>query len=152
MTKQPSFFTIARFKASLQLVIAIGLMSLGFSPTVRAAGGDIFGSINPPAGVDKYNSQAGAGGIGIMIFISNIIRLSTILAGIWVFINFILAGWIYITSAGDKGASTKVSEKMTMSVMGLMIIVGAYTVAAILGLVIFGDASYIINPKLKGIQ
>lgn len=139
------------------LVLGLALV-MSFVSTVQAQtpvpGGasDVFGTIDAPAGVEKYNSSPGAaGGLGIMVFISNIIRFSTIIAGIWVFINFILAGWIYITSAGDKGAGAKVSEKMTMSIMGLMIIVGAYTIAALLGLIIFGDASYILNPKLKGI-
>lgn len=123
---------------------------LGFVPDVFAQE-DIFGKIDAPAGVAKYNSAPGANGLGIMLFVSNIIRLSTIIAGIWVMINFILAGWIYITSADDKSAGAKVSEKMTYSVMGLAIIVGAYTIAAILGLILFGRADYILNPTLKGI-
>ncbi len=113
---------------------------------------DIFGKIEAPAGVDKYNAQAGAGGIGLILFFSNMIRFATVIAGIWVFINFILAGWTYITSSGDAGAHKKVSEKLTMSMMGIMIIVGAYTIAALIGLIVFGDAKYILSPTLKGIQ
>lgn len=130
------------------LVVAL----LMFANRVEAATTDVFGTIEPPPGVDKYNTAAGAGGIGLILFFSNLIRFATVIAGIWVFVNFILAGWIYITSSGDTGAHKKVSEKLTMSVMGIMIIVGAYTVAALLGLVIFGDAKYILSPTLKGIQ
>jgi hypothetical protein len=114
---------------------------------------DVFGRINAPAGVDKYNAQAvGAGGIGLMLFVSNLISLSTIIAGIWVFINFIMAGWIYITSSGDSAAHKKVGEKLTMSVMGIVIIVAAYTITALISLIVFGDAKYILSPTLKGIQ
>lgn len=120
--------------------------------TAWAATTDIFGKINPPAGVDKYNAQAGSGGIGLVLFFSNMIRFATVIAGIWVFINFILAGWTYITSSGDTGAHKKVSEKLTMSVMGIMIIVGAYTIAALIGIIVFDDPTYIISPTLKGIQ
>lgn len=110
---------------------------------------DIFGTIEAPAGVAKYNEQAG--GIGLILFASNLIRVATIVAGIWVMINFILAGWMYITSSGDSKANSEASSKMTNSIIGLVIIVAAYTIAALLGLIIFGDASYIINPKIQGV-
>jgi hypothetical protein len=110
----------------------------------------VFGTIEPPAGVDKYN-DATTGGIGILLFISNGIRLATTVAGIWVMLNFILAGWKYITSSGDSKAHSEASAMMTHSIMGLAIIVGAYTLAAIVGLVFFADATYILNPKFEGV-
>lgn len=138
---------ISRF---LGLVSATALATHSLVNKVAAGTTDVFGKIEPPAGVDKYNGPTN--NIGIILFFSNIIRFATVIAGIWVFINFIMAGWIYITSSGDSGAHKKVSEKLTMSVMGIMIIVGAYTIAALLGLIIFGDAKYILSPTLKGIQ
>lgn len=139
----------------LGLMSSVFLALTSFVQRVEAANTDVFGKIEPPAGVDKYNSTpeaAAAGGVGLILFVSNIIRFATVIAGIWVFVNFILAGWTYITSSGDAGAHKKVSEKLTMSVMGIMIIVGAYTVAALIGLIVFGDAKYILSPTLKGIQ
>lgn len=137
-----------RFKP--QLFIA-SLVAFIISATKSIfAQADIIGKIEEPAGVKEYNALA-TGGIGIVIFASRLIKVSSIIAGIWVMINFIQAGWLYITSAGDSGAHTKVSSKMTMSVIGLMIIVGSYTMAALIGLLIFGDASYILNPKFEGI-
>lgn len=115
---------------------------------------DIFGTIDAPAGVAKYNTAAlGETGsdIGLILFLSNIIRIATVVAGIWVMINFILAGWSYITSAGDSKAATDASAKMTNSLIGLAIIIGSYTLAAIIGLVFFGDASYILNPQITGV-
>ncbi len=117
------------------------------APSGAAAGG-VFGSIKPPAGVDKYGDlQSG----GLLLFASNGIRLATTVAGVWVMLNFILAGWKYITSSGDSKAHTDASHMMTNSVIGLAIIVGSYTLAAIIGLVFFGDASYILNPKIQGV-
>lgn len=118
---------------------------------VSAQGNDIFGTINAPKGVAEYNDQAGSQVGGLMIFFSNIIKISAVFAGIWVMINFILAGWIYITSSGDSNAASKVSSKLNMSLIGIMLIVGAYTIAALIGLIIFGDVNYIINPTLIGI-
>lgn len=114
------------------------------TPTNR----NIFGRIQAPAGVEQYNSTQE---IGIIVFASNLLRASTVIAGIWVTINFIMAGWTYITSNGDAGAHAKVANKLTMSVIGLMLIVGSYTIAALIGLIIFGDVSYILNPKFEGV-
>lgn len=116
---------------------------------------DIFGTIDAPAGVAKYNTAAlGETGsdIGLILFLSNIIRIATVAAGVWVMINFILAGWAYISSAGDSKAATDASAKMTNSLIGLAIIIGSYTLAALIGLVFFGDASYILNPQITGIE
>ncbi len=111
----------------------------------------VVGTIEPPPGVDKWQAQVGDNDIGIILFLSNMIRLITIVAGIWTMLNFIFAGWIYLTSSGDSSAGEKVSTKMLNSVIGLAIVAFSYTIAAIVGLLIFGDATFIINPKLTSI-
>ncbi len=119
-------------------------ISLFFPQQTVAADSD-FGTINPPPGVDKYNQEAE---IGIIIFISNMIRLATIVAGIWTLINFVLAGWIYLTNSDDPDAGSKVSQQMINTVIGLVIVVLAYSIAGLIGLLVFGDASFILNPEL----
>lgn len=111
----------------------------------------VFGNIQAPKGVAEYDAKAGAGQIGLLLFISNIIRLGTIIAGIWVMINFILAGWDYVFSSGDPKAHTNATNKMINSLIGLIIIVSAYTIAGLIGAIFFGDASYIISPKIQGV-
>jgi hypothetical protein len=121
----------------------------------NATGGDdvdgVFGTIQPPAGVAQYDASAGSGQTGLIVFLSNIIRIGTVVAGIWAMANFILAGWSYVTSSGDPKAHTDAMAKITFSVVGIVIIVGAYTLAAIVGLVVFGDATYILNPRFTGV-
>jgi uncharacterized membrane protein len=114
-------------------------------PAQTSAADSEFGTINPPPGVDKYNQEAE---IGIIIFISNMIRLATIVAGIWTLINFVLAGWIYLTNSDDPDAGSQVSQKMINTVIGLVIVVLAYSIAGLVGLLVFGDASFILNPEL----
>jgi hypothetical protein len=115
---------------------------------------DIFGSVSPPPGVDKFNASAatiGAGSnIGIILFASNLLKLVTIVAGLWVLFNFISAGYLYVTSAGDSGNHNKVKDQITMSVLGLIIIVGAYTGTALISFFLFGDAGFILNPVIQG--
>lgn len=106
-----------------------------------------FGTIDKPPGVDRF----GAGGEnGILIFISNLLQLATVIAGLWVLLNFILAGFEYISSQGDSGAHAKVREKITNSIIGLVIITISYTLVAVVGLILFGDAAYFLNPTLIG--
>lgn len=110
----------------------------------------VFGEIEAPAGVAELNDQAGTAGnnIGLLIFISNMIKFATIIAGLWVMFNFISAGFTYVTASGDSGAYSKIGEKLSISVSGLVLIVGAYTIIGIISLLIFGDATYIINPDI----
>ncbi|MFZ5376327.1 MAG: hypothetical protein ACOZAN_01500 [Patescibacteria group bacterium] len=109
----------------------------------------VFGDIEAPPGVEVYNSRAG--GIGIIPFISTLIRIATIAAGIWVLFNFIAAGWMYISGAGDSNTSSKISNKLTMSVVGLVLIVTAYTITGIISYIVFGSASYILSPTFEEI-
>lgn len=112
----------------------------------------IFGTIDKPEAVAKYDAAAAAGGaqLGLILFLSNIIRIATIVAGIWVMINFVIAGWLYITSNGEAKVHTDAANRITYSIIGLAIIVGSYTLAALVGLLVFGDASYILSPTITG--
>jgi hypothetical protein len=110
----------------------------------------IIGSIEKPPGVAAFDNATGAGadGIGLLIFISNLIRIGTIIAGIWVMFNIVLAGWMYISGSGDSGQHAKVRDSITNSVLGLIVIVSAYTIAGLIGLLFFGDAAYFLNPTI----
>jgi hypothetical protein len=114
------------------------------------ADANIFGTVDPPPGIKQFNDKAGTNGIGILIFFSNMIKLLTIVAGLWVFFNFISAGYTYITAQGDSSAHTKVKDQITMSVLGLIIIVAAYTIIALLSFALFGNPAFILNPVITG--
>jgi len=110
----------------------------------------VFGPIEAPVGVAALNEQAGeeSNNIGLLIFISNMIKVVSVVAGVFVLFNFITAGFTYISASGDSGAYAKIGEKLSLSATGLLLIVASYTIAGILGLLIFGDATYIINPQI----
>lgn len=111
---------------------------------------DIFGRVTPPEGVTRFDQAAGGNdAIGLLVFISTGIRIFTIVAGLFVMLNFFLAGFEYIT-AGDSKAHAKARERLTTSVIGLVIIVSTYTIIGLIGLIFFGSAGYIINPVITG--
>jgi len=108
----------------------------------------VFGIIEAPEGVVKYANLDG--GIGLIGFISNLIKVGTLVAGLWVLYNFIKAGFILLKSGGDTSAYGKVSQELTMSVVGLVVIVAAYAITGVVSLIVFGDAGYILNPTISG--
>ena len=132
------------------LGLVFSLMILFFNSPVMAQEGSVFGKIEAPVGVAELNTQAGktSNNIGLLIFVSNMIKVASIVAGVWVLFNFIFAGFTYISASGDSSAYAKIGEKLALSATGLLLIVAAYTIAGILGLLIFGDATYIINPQI----
>ncbi len=114
-------------------------------------GSSIIGHVVVPNGVYKYNmsiSDKSGVNIGILVFASKILKLVDIIAGLLVFTNFMLAGYSYITAAGNTSVYNEVKDKLTYSVVGIVIIVVAYTAAALIGLIFFGNAGFILNPNI----
>lgn len=107
-----------------------------------------FGTVAKPPGVGLFDA-ASQGDIGLLYFISSIIKIATMIAGLYVLFNFITAGYDYIT-AGDATAHQKIRQKLTNSILGLVIIVFSYTLIGVIGFVFFGRADYILNPQICG--
>ncbi len=115
---------------------------------VQAQGSDIFGTIPEPQGVAEYNAEAG--GIGIILFANRIILLITVIAGVWTLFNIIMAGVTLISAGGKPDAYGKATQRIMMSVGGIIVIVASYTIAGLIGMIFFGDATFILNPQLQG--
>lgn len=114
----------------------------------------VFGEIaNPLCQINSGASCYGnidTAGAGLTGFISNIIQLIAIAAGIFALFNLVTAGFEYITSRGDPKGIESARQKIYMSVIGLAIISISFTVAAILGQLLFGSWSAIIAPEIIG--
>jgi hypothetical protein len=113
-----------------------------------ATSSDIIGSVKPPSffANTKYNFAQG----GVAFFISNIVRLLTIVAGIWMLINFVLAGLQFISAQGNDEQVKSAWNKIFNSMIGMVIIVVAYALTALLSYLMFGDPAFILNLKITG--
>ncbi len=109
----------------------------------------IFGNVTPPQGVQAYDAAAG-GNIGLLLFLSNMIKLVTVGAGLFVVFNVVYAGIMYVSSMGDSSVHAKVRDQLTYSVIGLVLIAASYAIAILVGFIFFGDPGFIINPKVCG--
>jgi len=122
------------------------------APGNESCGSAIIGGVTPPKGVSNYNwdwqTIKSGGNIGVLVFASKLLKLIDIVAGLLIFANFTIAGYSYIISAGNTSIMTEIKDKLTFSIVGIVIIVVAYTAAAIIGLIFFGNASFILNPDI----
>ncbi len=114
--------------------------------TVFLFAADIFGTVNTPKEIANFGG--GTSGGGLIIFVSNLIKVITIVAGLFGLINIISAGYTFLGSNGNPKAAEEAGNKLFMSFIGLMIIVGAFTITAIISLLLFGKADYILNPNI----
>ena len=129
---------------------ALGMYVCAHPLQALAAANDAIGTIDKPDAIKNIDAKGGISGeeIGILFFGSQIITYITIIAGIWTLANLFLAGFLYISSSGNSQVHTQVRDKITMSVMGLVLIVTVYAVGAIIGTVFFGNSQYLLNPTL----
>jgi hypothetical protein len=113
----------------------------------KAFAAEIVGKISNP--LTKYGSYNETGG-GIIGLFTNVLRLVFVIAGIYALINFIIAGYQYMTAAGDSKALTAAWARIWQTLLGLVIIVGSFALAAVFGYIIFGDAGFILRPTIYG--
>lgn len=87
---------------------------------------------------------------GLILFFTNILRLVFVVAGLFAFVNLILAGFQFMSAGGDSKQVEKAWGKIWQSLLGLIIVVGSFALMALIGYLLFGDAGFILNPQIYG--
>lgn len=103
-------------------------MILSHPISVYAAG--FFGSIAPPLDNPLFNS--GTNGQGLFIFLGYILKLVGTLAGIFMIVQFIIAGYTYISANGDEKKTILAWNMIWQSILGLVIIASAFVLASVI--------------------
>ena len=108
-----------------------------------------FGNIENP--LQTLNSS-GYGSVesGLPSFISNITTVVLIAGGLYAFFNLMVAGITYITAGGDSKKLEGAVTAINMSLLGLIILVGAVAITGVISYILFGDATLILKPKIFG--
>jgi len=113
---------------------------------------NIIGNINPPPGSNFVGDDPVAGVAKVLSFV---IQLVLLVGGLATLIFLLLAAFEWITSSGDKEKLSKAQQKITSAVVGLLLIVLAFTVFSFfMGTVLGGkfgiDGNWTITlPKLS---
>jgi hypothetical protein len=103
----------------------------------------IFGNVNPPPGVSEYSD-------GLTLFISNIVKLLIVGAGIYALFNLVTAGYAFMSAGGDPKKIADASAKIWQTLVGLLVAAGAVVLAAIFGRLIFGNANALLQITIYG--
>lgn len=110
----------------------------------------IFGTIDDPLKKISPRAYPDIKGGGLAFFLTNIVRLLFIIGGLLAFFNLIIAGLQFINAGGDPKNIENAWNKIWQSIIGLIIIVTSFVIAAIGGWLFFGDATAILSPKVFG--
>lgn len=106
---------------------------------------DIFGNITAPEALSRFG---GPDGIGIGKFLNTILRGMIVVAGIWALFNLVSAGFSFLAAGEDPKKIAGAWGKIWQSLLGLAVAAGSFVLAAIFGQLIFGDPTFILNPKI----
>lgn len=107
----------------------------------------IIGQVQSPLAGTSYGNLGGVG-----LFITNIIRLLFVVAGIYALFNFLIAGFEYINAGGDSKKLEKAWSRIWQSLMGLVIMVASFALISLFGYLFFGAGYNILNPVIYGPQ
>jgi hypothetical protein len=118
----------------------------------------IIGPINPPPAIQKWLNIACPGGScggtqqvpGLLLFANALLKLIITLAGLFAFLNIIIAGYQFMSAGGDPKKISEATSKIWQSLMGLLLVAGSFVLAVIFGWLLFGDATAILMPKIYG--
>lgn len=66
--------------------------------------------------------------------ISQIIGFLTILGGIWFLFQLIIAGYRWISAGGEKQAVQEAQKRIQNAILGLIIVIAAYTLTGVVGI------------------
>ncbi len=102
----------------------------------------VIGTVNPPPGVVKYT--------GLTQFISNIVKLLIVGAGIFALFNLVTAGYAFMSAGGDPKKIADAWSKIWQTLLGLAVAAGSVVLAAIFGRIIFGDPNALLQITIYG--
>lgn len=112
----------------------------------------IFGTVNPPYEGTYGGLSGGRIGpnFGLLLFLNNALRLIFVVGGLLFFFNLVFAGFQFLNAGGDPKAIEQAWNKILQSIIGLLIIVISFVIAAVIGVLMFGNASALLNVKIYG--
>ncbi len=105
-----------------------------------------FGTVSLPGTLSsKYGSDPG---IAIGKIIQTVIWTLIIGAGIYALLNFVLAGYAFMSAGDDPKKVAGAWAKIWQTALGLVVAAGAFILAALFGQIIFGSYTFILNPTI----
>lgn len=107
----------------------------------------VFGTVDRTQlpGLKEYDSLTAG---GLVALISVVLKLLVVVAALWTLLQLVFAGYGFMSAGGDAKSVEAAWAKIWQSLVGLVVVAGAFVLAAIFGYLIFGDATAILSPKI----
>lgn len=106
-----------------------------------------FGTINAPQ--SAFGGGSAEQAVGKLIQLT--IWLLIIGASIYALFNFVLAGYAFMSAGDDSKKIAGAWAMIWQTALGLAVAAGAFVLAAIFGQLLFGSATFILNPILPSL-
>lgn len=107
-----------------------------------------FGQITPP---DPFKTGVyGDYTTGLVKFANNLLKLAIVGAGIFAFMNIVIAGYTFLGAGGDPKKVEQAWAKIWQSLVGLLFVAGSFVLAAIFGWLLFKNPTAILSPTIYG--
>jgi hypothetical protein len=90
-------------------------------------------------------------GLAIGKIVQLVIWVLLISAGVYALINFILAGYAFMSAGDDAKKIEGAWAKIWQTALGLAVAAGAFVLAAIFGQLIFNDPTILFNPTIPAL-
>lgn len=98
-------------------------------------------------GVLNNLSSASEGLKAISRIVSSIVGIMTIAGGIWFLFQFVIGGFNWITSGGDKAKLQSARDRITNAFIGLVVVAAGAAILALAG-TFFGFDFTLSNPDI----
>lgn len=106
-----------------------------------------FGEVKVPDKLNTiYGSEAGPA-FGKIIQFG--LRALVVGAGIYAMFNLVLAGYSFMSAGDDSKKVASAWAQISQTIIGLAFAAGAFVIAAMVGFLLFGDASFLFKPTLQ---
>lgn len=135
-------------RKTILFIFSLALLSAAFVGTRTLA------ATNAEEALGELNAAAGTGGADIAgsgpmdprIIAAIIIRSALALIGTVFIVLIVYAGFLYMTAGGEEGNIEKAKKLLYNSVVGLIIILSAYSIAYFVFSVVLGTGGSYSNP------
>lgn len=104
----------------------------------------VFGRVNRP----RIYRNIGGVEEGPGTLLNTIFNFLVYGAALYALFNFFLAGYAFLSAGNDPKKVQDAWAKIWQSILGLVVTAGALVIGAIVGQLVFGDASFIISPVI----
>ncbi len=106
---------------------------------------DPFGTIHQPPATAVWGSNPATALGNILQLIFNVLIVA---GGIWALLNFILAGYAFLAAGDNPKGMESAWAKIYQTIIGLVFLVGAFLIAGVIGLLVYGKADALLHPTL----